>query len=355
MTTWNLFRNSKDAWEALFVDCERAERSIDLEQYIVHDDAIGRRLFALLEAKARAGVQVRLLCDMVGSSDFYRSIQVKKLRSAGVEIFFVHPISFWRLKNLTSWFFRDHRKLWIIDGSIGYTGGVNLGAAYAEWRDTQIRILGPAVEQMRAEFERMWTGVSQHHFARSRSPHDVRDEFMLVANAPRIRQRHFYHVLLRAIRKAESSVYLTTPYYIPPIRILRALQKAAHRGVDVRLLVPITSDIWMVDLASHSFFGVTMKSGIRLFRYEGEIIHAKTFIIDDRWAAVGSSNLDSQSFSFSYEANLITTNPACVEELRGHFFEDMKKSKELDASIWEQRSLWRRFLEPLTWPIHWIL
>ena len=161
-----------------------------------------------------------------------------------------------------------------------------------------------------------------------------------------------YKNMSRTIKQAKRFAYFTTPYFIPPIRLFRKLVKAARRGVDVRILVPLSSDIGIVDYVSQSFFTLALKSGIRLYRYQPDMIHSKTAVIDDAWATIGSMNLNNQSFKYSYEANIVTTDSACIAELKEQFLTDLDHAQELHLETWEQRSLLSKFLEFFTWPLH---
>lgn len=354
-TTWKFFLKSQDAWDVMYEDCRGAKHSIDLEQYILRYEPATVRFFDVFIAKAKAGIRVRMLCDMTGSYQIYESPVIKDMRDAGVEVQFVHPISPWRVTNFTSWFFRDHRKLLLIDGAIGHMGGMGIFEKSKTWRDTNIRIIGPVVAQMVEAFDAMWSAVQHGRFGKAKRKRAMMDGFMLLTNGAKFRQRHFYKNMSRTLKKATSYAYFSTPYLVPPFRFFRKLQRAARRGVDVRILVSQTSDSRIMDCASQSFFTLALKSGIRLYAYQRNVMHAKTAIIDDQWATVGSTNLDNQSFKFSYEANLVTSDHVAIAELKGQFRDDLEHAEELYLDAWEQRSIFSKFLEVLTWPAHWVL
>lgn len=349
--TWRLFLSSGEAWESMYRDIEQARISIDVEQFIFDANEQSRRFFTLFIAKAKSGVRVRMICDMVGSYDLYESSLVSELRDAGIELIFFNPISAWRLTNFTSWFFRDHRKVLIIDGEIVHTGGVGFNEKSIDWRDTNIRITGPVVEPVRYSFEQMWNGSRTGKFLKSRRP-EVLAHFAWVTNAPYIRQRHYYRWLHRKIRKAQRRILLATPYFIPPVRLFRTLRRAARRGVDVRLLVPMASDSGFVDLACQSFFGMALAAGIKLYRFQGTVLHAKVTVIDDAWASIGSMNLDNVSIVHSYEANIVSDSPDFIKSLRDQFMIDLEHAQELTLVDWKKRSSLRKFFEMLTWPTH---
>lgn len=351
-TSWKFYLTSQEAWDAMYEDCRRATRSIDIEQFILQYEPETKRFFELFFEKAKAGVKVRLLCDMVGSYQIYESPVIRDLKDAGVQIQFVHPVSAWRVFNWTSWFFRDHGKLLVVDGAIAHTGGVGLNQNTTAWRDTNIRLTGPIVNQMHDAYEQMWQSVKDDKPIRRRQSMEFVEGFKFLTDTPWFRSRFFYQNLLGTIKRAQRSIYLTTPYFVPPLRLFRRLRQAARQGVDVRLLLPMSSDILVVDYGMRSFFTLALKSGIRIYRYRGGMMHAKTGIIDDQWATVGSTNLDNLSFLFNHEANIVTTRPECVEELNQQFLYDLEKSEEVRLEQWTKRFLGWKVLELLTWPIH---
>ncbi|OGM94038.1 hypothetical protein A2524_01985 [Candidatus Wolfebacteria bacterium RIFOXYD12_FULL_48_21] len=360
---WEFFLYARDAWESMLADCRNAQVSIDLEQYIFAYDAIGKQFADVLEQRALAGVRVRLLCDAAGSSPFLDSIHAKRLAASGAEVLFFNPIKPWRINNYSSWFFRDHRKVLVVDSYIGYIGGVGIHQRMERWRDTQVRIAGPVVHELEHAFDQMWDRTREGKYFRFSKPSldaelqqgrpfSAAKHFHFLTNSPRFHQRFIYHSLIDAIRNAQSRVYLTTPYFIPDLRLVRALRLAARRGVDVRLIVPDVSDHPFVDRATQSYFWIMLKTGVRIYLYRDHILHAKTVVIDDDWASVGSANLDNLSLLFNYEATLVGTNRAFVDQLREHFMEDITQSHEVMFSAWKRRSLVRKILETATWPLH---
>lgn len=350
--SWKFYTTSADAWEAMILDIEKASHSIDLEQFIFGHDSIGHQFVALLKNKSLSGVRVRMILDSAGSFAFYNSKHVKELEAAGVEIKFYNPISPWRVRNIFSWYWRNHRKILIIDNEIAYTGGVGLDAMMAKWRDTEVRFAGAVLVEVQYIFNRMWQITTEGRFKRFRLDRYHEADFRFLTNSPHFRQRYYYRRLARSIRKATNYIYLTTPYFIPNQRLTFALARAAQRGVDVRLITPKHSDHPVVDLARNSYYALAMKAGIRIYHYEGETLHAKTVVIDDTWATVGSSNLDNLSLLFNYEANLVSTDQGFVSDLKDHFINDLLASTELELIEWQKRSWAIKLMELLTWPFH---
>lgn len=350
--SWQFYTTSADAWQAMIFDIENAKYSIDLEQFVFGHDEVGHRFAEILKRKSLSGVKVRLILDSAGSFGFYNSEHVKELETAGVEVRFYNPISPWRVRNIFSWYWRDHRKILIIDNELAYTGGVGLEAGMASWRDTEVRFTGQVIHEVQYVFSRMWQIAGEGRFKRFRLDRYQEADFRFLTNSPHFRQRYYYRRLARSIRKATNYIYLTTPYFIPNQRLTFALARAAQRGVDVRLITPKHSDHSIVDLARNSYYALALKAGVRIYHYEGETLHTKTIVIDDAWATIGSSNLDNLSLLFNYEANLVSINREFVADLKDHFVNDLLTSSELVLVEWQKRSWLIKLMELLTWPFH---
>lgn len=350
-TQWRWYLSPEDAWDAMYDDCARAERSIDIEQYILNNDAVGFRFLSLCREKARAGIAVRVLLDGVGSYWLYNSQEIAELSHAGASVHFFNHVSPWRVHTIAGWFLRDHRKLIIVDSRVGYTGGVGIDARMRGWRDTQVRIEGLVVREMGHAFDIMWEHVTRG-VPHEKKKVEWRDNFQFLLNAPRFRQRLVYQSLIGAIRGATRSVYLTTPYFIPDFRFSRAIRRAARRGVDVRILMSEVSDHPSIDIASDAYIGTALAVGIRVFKFQGKVVHAKTVVVDDVWATVGSTNLDNLSLTFNYEANIASLDAQFVADLKQHFLTDLYSAREITVSDWERRPIRRKLLELLSWPIH---
>jgi cardiolipin synthase A/B len=198
----------------------------------------------------------------------------------------------------------------------------------------------------------MWQIIEAGHFCRFRLDRYKMADFRFWTNSPHFRQRYYYRRLAREIRRADKYIYLTTPYFIPNQRLSISLAMAVRRGVDVRLITPRHSDHRFVDLARNSYYSLALKAGVKIYHYDGATLHAKTVIIDDEWASIGSANLDNLSLLFNYEANLVSTDRAFVAELKDHFVNDLLQSERLELEKWQQRSIMVKFLELLTWPFH---
>jgi cardiolipin synthase len=339
----------------MYADCEKAEKSIDCQMFIFADDKIGRRFIDLFIKKVSEGVRVRLLFDMVGSYPLYISGLPEDLQARGIEVRFFNPVSPWRIRNFTSNFFRMHNKLLVIDHYIVHTGGVNIREDLETWRDSNIRLVGDLGEDATFIFARMWRIVEQRKFLSFTKSLVYVKNFAFRTNAPHLRQRFIYNELIDVIRNAKKYVYLTTPYFVPDIRLLRVLRLAAKRGVDVRILLPLNSDHTVVDFASQSYFTLLIKAGVKIFRYDGSVLHAKTAVVDREWATLGSFNLDSQSLLFNYELNVVSNGHDFAFEMQEIFIKDIQSAEQVVAADWYKRPFSRKLIEAITWPIHKLL
>ena len=352
-TAWKFYLSPEQTWEGMYQACERARYSIDFEQYIFVDDFLGRRFIELLSEKARHGVRVRLLCDMVGSYSLYRSAALAQLRQSGVHVQFFNPIKPWWIHELFDWFLRTHRKLLVVDGEYGFIGGVGIHATMRNRRDTHVRLRGPVVDEMASAFETLWKMNEGHHrFIRFARPLTDSSDFTLLTNSPRFRQRFTYWALVRRFRAAKKTIYITTPYFVPDGRVFRALKGAARRGVDVRILLPANPDWRLAYRANRSFYGRALKAGVRFFEYGPDFIHSKTTVVDGAWACIGSSNIDSLSLLFNYEADVASSDKEFVAELTWHFIEDSKSAREIPRATWRLRPVWEKVIEQLVRPLH---
>jgi len=351
-TNWHFYLKTEDAWLSMKEACFNARKTIDIEQYILENDSIGREFLDLFKEKSKQGVKIRILCDMAGSFSFYNSRLPKELREAGIEVRFFNIISPWRIKSFFSWFFRDHRKIMVVDETVGFIGGVGIRSDMRNWRDTHIKVLGNITKEMSDAFQEIWESSQEKNLLkRIRKARNFSKGFQFLTNSPHFKKRFLYQAHINAIRNAEKSIYLTTPYFIPDKKLSSVLKKASARGVDVKILVPKYSNYFWVDRASQSTFEKLLEAGVEIYRYSGEMMHAKTAVIDSTWATVGSFNLDSLSFLFNYEANIVSNRKNFAEEVEKYFFEDLEQSEQIEIDRWKARSFVLKFYEFLALPM----
>jgi len=351
-TVKELYTTTESAWKAMLEACKGATKSIECEQYVLSANKAGIDLTNVLLEKQKQGVHVRILCDTVGSYSLYISDIPAQLKKVGVDIRFFNPIGPLRIGTMFSWYFRTHRKILIVDSTIGFTGGVGFSEYFRDWRDTHIKLSGPPVIEMQQAFERLWNFTKNHDFVyRFQSLKKEGTLVHYIINAPYFKRRFLYYALIKAVQRAHGHVYITVPYFVPDARMLRALILASRRGVDVRIIVPNISDIAIADIARSSHYNRLLKAGIHIFHYIPTMIHAKTIVVDDLWSSVGSSNFDHLSFTFNYEGNIVSQEPELAQQLKELFLTDLSSSREITASEWGARNLKERLLEILVTPI----
>lgn len=349
-----LLRNGEETFPALEKAILGARHHIHVEYYIVEDDVIGRKFRDLLIRKASEGIEVRFIYDDVGSSGLRKRF-LKPLNDAGINTRPFMPVLFPLLTSQAN--FRDHRKVVIVDGSIGFTGGINLSGRYTNdtaggryWRDTHLKIKGDAVKVLQMHFFLMWRFV--YGEAPEMSPvyfPEVDTEkstlVQIAASGPDSDWANILSALFTAITGARKEIMITTPYFIPNDEILFALQTAALSGIDVRMILPEKSDSALVQAAMMSYVRELLEAGVKVYLYEKGFIHAKTLVVDDRFCTVGTSNMDYRSFDINFEVNAFIYDKQMVDELRHHFEEDLKDCRRLTLERWEKRVLRRRISE----------
>ncbi|MFA6459525.1 MAG: phospholipase D-like domain-containing protein [Candidatus Paceibacterota bacterium] len=339
-TEWTIYPTNEDVWLSILHDCANAKQSIVLEQFIFNNDDFGKRLLDICTERATKGIQIRFLWDAAGSFTFWGSNIAKDLHEKGIELLFWKTLipSYFKVQNFRSWFLRNHRRTIVIDEKVGYTGSICVSDSMKNWRDINVRLEGPVVREMQNAFDRMW-GRAKKNLGLPPKIHIRNEEFRYVTNYPAPGRRHIYSSLIHAIRHARQYIYITTPYFVPTHRLAHSLRLAAKRGVDVRIIIPESSDHYAVDLGARSFFHSLLIVGVRIFLYQGNgnMIHSKSVVIDDDWASVGTMNLDQISLLYNFEANIITTNTKFAEELASHFVHDMHDSKEVSLNEWKNR------------------
>lgn len=351
-----VFTSGKEKFETLLQDVANATSYIHVQYFIIEKDDSGKRLIELLMRKAREGVQVRVLYDYVGS--FYvRPKVLKEMREAGIK---VHPfleLTFTQFAFRANW--RNHRKIVVIDGSIGYVGGMNIANRYIlgdrewkPWRDTHLRITGEAVAAMQYSFAIDWNFTTRELLTSKTMRYDTPPKsqnyvVQMVSSGPSSRWNNISFVFLKAITLAKHSVYIQTPYFLPSDSLLKALQSAALAGVDVRLMIPRHPDSAMLRLATGSYIKECMLSGIKIYFYEPTVMHAKVVIVDDDFVTTGSTNFDFRSFEHNFEFNALIYSKDFNQKMKGIFEADMEQSTRLLLSKWKKRPLMQKALESI--------
>lgn len=353
-------------FKAKLADLEKARRSILLESYIYEDASLGQRVAEILKRKQREGVEVRLIYDAVGSLTTPRSF-FEDLSAAGVLVCEFNPVrtSFpFRPDKLNH---RDHRKITVVDGQVAYTGGINISDVYSAgsssflsrrsddedskrgWRDTSVRIRGPAVTDFEMLFADTWMrqGCAQAPQLPSRqaTPRSGDRLVTVLGSSPADKEARIYRAMLTAITGAQHSIHMTMSYFVPDGQTVDALKQAAGRGVDVTLILQGMSDSTLVLRTSQSYYGELLAAGIRIYERSDTLLHAKTVVIDGVWSTVGSSNVDWRSFLHNDEVNVIVLGAEFADEMEQQFQRDLGQSQHITAERWAERSALRRLQE----------
>ena len=352
-----VFRTSETAYDGFAAAIEEATDHIHIQFYIWRRDDTGIRFRDLLAEKARQGVEVRLLYDPVGSVKLGRRF-FKPIVDAGGEVAKFLPLQIWEKHLRVN--FRNHRKLLVIDGRCGFTGGINISDEYLEWFDMACGYEGDAVLQMQELFAEDWhfaTGenlVAPRYFpvdtGRPSYLHGADDpitdvDFRLVASGPDDRVDRIQKMFFVSITSAQNRAYVITPYLVPDGAILTALETAAMRGVDVRIVIPARSDVPLTQYAGRAFWEPLLESGVRLYEFQPRILHAKLLLVDHRTVVMGSANMDVRSFRLNFEANAIMESPTLSAHLHEIFQDALRESEEVQLEEFRNRSRRTRFAE----------
>ena len=351
-----LLWKGKESFETIFDVIKEAKRFICLQFYIFKDDETGRALSELLKEKSREGVKVFLLYDHFGSLGTPRSFW-KEMRGAGIHIRASHPFKW---TDPLHYVHRDHRKLIVIDSQKAFTGGLNIANEYSGlhlrrksrgWRDTGIMIEGSIVKDLLDTFKRSWTtwGKKRMVFPQEAEEPPERGKGRIPALPifvySRKGRKRMRNLLRNSIKTAKATISLTTAYFIPSRRMIALLEDAVRRGLRVRLLLPGKSDVPAASYAGRAFFTRLLKSGVEIYTYRGEMLHAKTYVFDQHWSIVGSTNLDYQSLIYNDEGNIGILDASFASKMMEIFEEDLKESLKIDPEEWHRRPLLEKLKE----------
>ncbi len=354
----DLLEDGRQTFETMLASIERARRFVSLATFIFAADRTGQRFLDALASAARRGLEVRVIVDGVGSLDTPRSF-FRPLTEAGGEVLVYHAVDPWRLK-LAIWH-RMHRKNLVVDGTVGFCGGLNLHdeclaleVGGGGWHDLHARIEGPAVRGLHRSCLSTWVRMrGSPKPSTDLLPQPERAGMYPVAVVSAggkhkgRRRRRIQRAYLHAIRKAQGAIHLWNPYFIPERGIRRALRNACARGVDVKVIVPARGNFAAVQLASESLWERLMRAGVKIFRWPGPMMHAKAAVIDSMWSTVGSYNLDAQSYLYNLELNLTVYGDRFGGAMEALFQKDLAVSVEVDRASWEYRPLQDRLLQRL--------
>lgn len=351
-----LFKEGVSKFQHLLEDIERAEKHIHIEYFIIKDSEIGRKIRDALIQKAKQGVEVRLIYDDIGCKNLYGHPKfLREMREAGCEISSYFLAKFpYIYRNINR---RDHRKVVIIDGKVGYIGGINIGDEYIHkskkfgfWRDTHLRIEGDAVHSLQLTFLLAWYMLTEENIQsiglfpkfEQKSDGAVAQIATSEASTP---QETIYQAYFAGIGSAEETICIQTPYFIPDESLLTALRTALLSGVKVKIMFPSFADHFLVYHASHSYLEEVMELGAEVYFYKKGFLHSKVLVIDRSFASVGTLNMDIRSFSTNAEINAFLYDDDTVNELYDMFQEDLKDCIKVDYHQYKKKGLFKKMLE----------
>lgn len=353
-----IFTDGTDKFEALIEDIKNAKEHIHIQYYIFKLDNLGNRILNALIERAKHGVKVRILYDDMGSRGVKKHKFKELIKYGGeIEVFFpsILPLFNPRLN------FRNHRKIVVIDGRIGYIGGFNVGDEYlglnnkfGYWRDTHLRIEGSAVHPLQTRFILDWNQASLKHRIHYSEryfpaiPFKGLTAMQIISSGPDTDLAHIKNGYIKLISSAKKHVYIQTPYFIPDESFFDAVKIAALSGVDVRIMIPNKPDHMFVYWATYSYVGMLLDVGVKIYIYDKGFIHAKMIVVDDKAASVGTANIDNRSFTLNFEVNAFIYDIEVSHSLSEIFERDMLESYELTKALYAQRSIWIKFKESVS-------
>lgn len=349
-----LLENGAKVFESILYRISKANIIICIEFYIFKDDEIGRKLAELLKKKAKEGVKVYVLYDHFGSLLTSRRFW-SELKNAGIKFRVSHPF---KLSAPLSYIYRNHKKLIIIDGILAFTGGFNIADEYCgyfknekmSWRDLGILLEGPIVNALSERFMmswKRWKGTPLKEgliISTSSGSIDVIPIFASTAKA----RRRINKLFIQCIDNSKESILLTTAYFMPGRAILRALERASKRGVDLKILLPGESDVKTAYFASRVYYMKLLKAGVNIYNYKGDILHAKTAVFDSQWSIIGSANLDFQSLRRNEESNVGILDKEFGRKMTEIFINDMQRSIKIDQVTWSKRPFYQKVFEHIS-------
>ncbi|NND43982.1 MAG: cardiolipin synthase [Xanthomonadales bacterium] len=349
-----------------------AQHYVYLETYIFADDEAGMAFAEALMEKSRASVDVKVIYDSFGSMDSSEAF-FERMEVAGVELMEfneVNPVEGGNPLTLNN---RDHRKILVVDGKVAFTGGLNVSSTYSRgssgrpkpdpiregWRDTHVEIRGTAVHGFETKFSEHWLALGGEIESREAVESEEKAGNSVVAilsaKGGDNEESNIFAAYIDAMRVAGERIWITQAYFAPDDRFMALLKQAAQRGVDVRLLVPGVSDSSLVLNASRSRYRKMLEAGVRIYENRHDVLHAKTAVIDGVWSTVGSSNLDYRSFLHNDEINAFVLGAEFGEEMEAQFRRDLENAQEIQLEEWNDRSLWQKIKEKLSWTVEYWL
>lgn len=354
----DILLNGEQIFPAQLTAIRSARTTFTYAQYLLEAGPPAEALVRAMSERCRAGVHGHVLVDGIGSQRIPTEYRAT-LEQAGCEVAIFHPVDLPTLGDLDH---RNHRRILVVDGRIGFTGSsgasskwMGNGRREGYWRQTDMRIEGHAVTDLQAAFAEDWLEATGHalggrgYFPREEARGQV--PVQVVRSSPQRGSLAMYTMFLFAISSARQKINLTNPYFVPDERIIQALVEARRRGVKITLLLPGPIDHELVKDASRAGFGELLDAGVEIYEYQAGLLHAKTVTVDGMWVTLGSANLDNRSLALNEEINLVVYDQAIARRLDGIFAADVRHARRLEPGRWHVRSFWQRFREVLSAPV----
>lgn len=351
-----IYTDGEDKFQALLHEIEQAKKYIHLQYYILRDDDLWQRIQEALKKKAKQGVEIRILIDGMGSREITHKKQ-RELRKAGIEVAEFFPAIFGKLHLRVN--YRNHRKIAVIDGRVGFVGGFNVGNEYlgkekkfGYWRDTHLCIEGAAVTSLAVRFVLDWNYATKDNLFLENQLFEVPNYFrggqepvQIISSGPDSASQYIRDNYMRLIHKARERVYIQTPYFVPDEAILEALKVAAQSGIDVRVMIPCKPDHMFVYWATYSYIGELIEAGAKCYVYNNGFLHAKVLTVDGLVTCCGTANMDIRSFKLNFEVNAVIYGEKTTLAMERKFINDISYSTQVTKKIYRERSVYIRFKE----------
>ena len=356
----DFYHEGQPAFDAMLQAVRSAEHHIHLEFFIFHADDIGRQFLHELTAKAKAGVEVRLLYDAMGSHSLPQSA-LSDLRQAGGKTSVFLPLNPLRRRFQIN--MRNHRKILVADGKVGFLGGLNIGDEYLGknprfgfWRDTHLGLRGPAVGDLQRVFCEDWDFASGEHLTEGKDPEKMKQYFpppetggsfpaQIIDSGPDRDLKSIREIYFAAILKARQRLWIASPYFVPDAGLLDALRLAGYQGIDVRFLGQFHPDKWIPQFAARYHWRQVLPAGVKIYQYTRGMMHSKVVLMDDDWASVGTANLDNRSMHLNFEVNTLIYSAEAVKQLEAAFRTDFETAIELERDVFAKRPFASRLVE----------
>lgn len=353
----------KDALDAMYEQIAEAKSHIHLQTYILENDRIGSKFIDLLRKKAKEGVEVRLMYDDVGSHHIKKKL-VKQMQEDGIEVLVFSPVKIFMPMSKIN--YRNHRKILVVDGAVGFIGGVNIADRYyygiygGEWRDTQIKVTGESVFSFQASFllDRYFVQNHKLHISRKYYPHiemgkmsltgKMQDVYaQIISSGPDSDWAGIMQCYFTAITSAQSHIYIETPYFTPNETILNAIKTAALGNIDVRLMLPEQGDSMMARYSTHSFVTELLEAGVKIYFFKEGFNHSKAISVDGRMCIIGSANMDARSFEHNFEILSVLYDRECAVTFEKRFKKDIELCRQVELESWKKRSIGQKIKESI--------